>query len=181
MRPANERRSYIVTSSPIGWVHTQNDAFRWETSLVTDVLEHNQPLVVNNKHVDLTLASVQGITWGLYICMGLCNGSSISDDKLCIIFKPKHSINIYWGNPGFTIQTASNGDLNYKIFLDLHSHFYHIWHQHLNILMLRQNGRHFADRFFKCIFLNENVSISIRISLNFFLMFQMTIMQCWFR
>ena len=25
MRPANERRRYIVTSSPIGWVHTQND------------------------------------------------------------------------------------------------------------------------------------------------------------
>ena len=25
MRPANERRRYIVTSSLIGWVHTQND------------------------------------------------------------------------------------------------------------------------------------------------------------
>ena len=25
MRPANERRHYIVTSSLIGWVHTQND------------------------------------------------------------------------------------------------------------------------------------------------------------
>ena len=25
MRPANERRRYIVTSSPIGWAHTQND------------------------------------------------------------------------------------------------------------------------------------------------------------
>ena len=25
MRPANERRRYIVTSSIIGWVHTQND------------------------------------------------------------------------------------------------------------------------------------------------------------
>ena len=23
-RPANERRRYIVTSSPIGWAHTQN-------------------------------------------------------------------------------------------------------------------------------------------------------------
>ena len=25
MRPANERRCYIITSSPIGWEHTQND------------------------------------------------------------------------------------------------------------------------------------------------------------
>ena len=31
----------------------------------------------------------------------------------------------------------------------------------------RQNGRHFADDIFKCIFLNENVRISIKISLNF--------------
>ena len=27
----------------------------------------------------------------------------------------------------------------------------------LNTLRLRQNGRHFADAIFKCIFLNENV------------------------
>ena len=31
----------------------------------------------------------------------------------------------------------------------------------------RQNGRHFADAIFKCIFLNENVSISIKISLKY--------------
>ena len=31
----------------------------------------------------------------------------------------------------------------------------------------RQNGRHFADDIFKCIFLNENVGISIEISLKF--------------
>ena len=29
------------------------------------------------------------------------------------------------------------------------------------------NGRHFPDDIFKCIFLNENVSISIKISLKF--------------
>ena len=28
MGPANERRRYIVTSSLIGWVHTQNDRWR---------------------------------------------------------------------------------------------------------------------------------------------------------
>ena len=31
----------------------------------------------------------------------------------------------------------------------------------------RQNGRHFADDIFKCIFLNENVWISLKISLKF--------------
>ena len=36
-----------------------------------------------------------------------------------------------------------------------------------NTLRPRQNGRHFADDIFKCIFLNENVWISLNISLNF--------------
>ena len=37
----------------------------------------------------------------------------------------------------------------------------------VNTLRLRQNGRHFADDMFKCIFLNENVWIAIEISLKF--------------
>ena len=37
----------------------------------------------------------------------------------------------------------------------------------LNTLRPRQNGRHFADDIFKCIFLNEDVWISIKISLKF--------------
>ena len=36
-----------------------------------------------------------------------------------------------------------------------------------NILGLRQDGRHFPDDILKCIFLNENVWISIKISLKF--------------
>ena len=36
-----------------------------------------------------------------------------------------------------------------------------------NTLRPRQNGRHFADDIFKCIFLNENIWISIQISLKF--------------
>ena len=39
----------------------------------------------------------------------------------------------------------------------------------LNTLRPRQNGRHFPDDIFKCIFLNENVLISIEISLKFVL------------
>ena len=39
--------------------------------------------------------------------------------------------------------------------------------QHFNIVGPRQNGRHFPDDIFKCIFLKENVWISISISLKF--------------
>ena len=37
----------------------------------------------------------------------------------------------------------------------------------INTSRPRQNGRHFPDDIFKCIFLNENVCISIEISLMF--------------
>ena len=39
--------------------------------------------------------------------------------------------------------------------------------QCVNTLRLRQNGRRFPDDIFKCIFLNENSPISIKISLKF--------------
>ena len=39
--------------------------------------------------------------------------------------------------------------------------------QSINTLRPRQNGRHFADNIFKCIFFNENVWILIKISLEF--------------
>ena len=39
--------------------------------------------------------------------------------------------------------------------------------QPLNTLRPKQNGRHFADDIFKCIFLNENDWISLKISLKF--------------
>ena len=42
--------------------------------------------------------------------------------------------------------------------------------QRVNPLRLRQNGPHFADDLFKCIFLNENVWILIKFSLKYFLM-----------
>ena len=39
--------------------------------------------------------------------------------------------------------------------------------QCVNTLRLRRNRRHFADDIFKCILLNENVLILIKISLKF--------------
>ena len=41
------------------------------------------------------------------------------------------------------------------------------WSWCLNTLRPRQDGRHFPDNIFKCIFLNENVWISIKSSLKF--------------
>ena len=40
---------------------------------------------------------------------------------------------------------------------------------HINTLRPRQDGRHFPDDIFKCIFLNENKWISLKISLKFVL------------
>ena len=37
----------------------------------------------------------------------------------------------------------------------------------INTLRPRQNGRHFTDDIFKCIFLNENISFPIKVSLKF--------------
>ena len=47
---------------------------------------------------------------------------------------------------------------------------HHVWYNQfwlLNTLRPRQNGRHFADDIFKCIFLNGNIWISIKSSLKF--------------
>ena len=41
-----------------------------------------------------------------------------------------------------------------------------VW-RNLNSLRPTQNGRHFADDVFKCIFLNKNVWVSLKISLKF--------------
>ena len=38
----------------------------------------------------------------------------------------------------------------------------------INTFRPRQNGRHFPDDIYKCMFLNENIWISIKISLKFF-------------
>ena len=51
----------------------------------------------------------------------------------------------------------------------------------INTLRPKQYGFHFADDIFKCIFLNQNVLISFKISLSWFLRVQLTIFQYWFR
>ena len=55
-----------------------------------------------------------------------------------------------------TLQLAERPFVSHQVLLN-----------HFNTLRPRQNGRRFADNTFKCIFLNENVWISIKISLKF--------------
>ena len=53
----------------------------------------------------------------------------------------------------------------------------YLWPLSINTLRPTQNGHHFPDNIFKCIFLNENVWFHG----SFFLWFQLTIFQHWFR
>ena len=57
--------------------------------------------------------------------------------------------------------------VQYQTILDYSIKAFDCMYLHLNTLRARQNGRHFADDMFKCIFVNENVWIPIKISLKF--------------
>ena len=50
-----------------------------------------------------------------------------------------------------------------------------------NTLWLRQKWKNFTDTIFKCVFLNENVWLLIKISLKLFLRVQLTRFQLWLR
>ena len=74
---------------------------------------------------------------------------------------------IQWQHTGDTVNlnwyngTAGFSDVRF-LFLPGTS-----YHAIVNTLRPRQNGRHFADDMFKCIFVNENFWIPIEISLKF--------------
>ena len=53
----------------------------------------------------------------------------------------------------------------YWYVVDHHCLGYPLWH--VNTLKPRPNRRHFADDIFKCIFLNQNVWIPIKVSMKF--------------
>ena len=81
-----------------------------------------------------------------------------------------HPINIFQWNFTWKFQKLKHFHTrrcNGKCFLWNLSQFVRVSMCYLNILRPRQNGRHFIDNFFKCIFMNENIWISINISLKF--------------
>ena len=51
----------------------------------------------------------------------------------------------------------------------------------INTLKSRQNGHHFVDDLFKCIYVIENVWISVKFHWSLFLRVQLIIFQHWFR
>ena len=55
------------------------------------------------------------------------------------------------------------------------------WHNTFNTLRPRQNGRHFADDIFKCIFLTKMFEFQLKFHSSLFLRVQLTIFQHWFR
>ena len=52
MRPANERRRYNVTSSLIGWAHTQNDL--WAANASADAISTKANVLASNRRVEST-------------------------------------------------------------------------------------------------------------------------------
>ena len=56
-----------------------------------------------------------------------------------------------------------------------------VWpHKWMNSSLPQQNGRHFANYLFKCIFVNKKFCMSIKFDWRLILMVQMTITQYWF-
>ena len=77
-------------------------------------------------------------------------GSTLAQVMACCLAAPSHYLNQCW-----LITAVRSSDIHPRAT------------SHLNTLRPRQNGRRFPDDIFKCIFLNENVGISIKFSLKF--------------
>ena len=88
--------------------------------------------------------------------------------KISLTFVPKGPINnipaliqiMAWRRPGYK-------PLSEPMMVSLLTHICVTWPQWVNTLRPKQIGRHFADDIFKHMFLNENVWILFKISLNF--------------
>ena len=72
---------------------------------------------------------------------------------------------VFWHK--LLLQDVPSGYTYYKSVLDEVTAWHRETHHDLNTLRPRQHGHHFAYDIFKCIFLNENAIISIKISLKF--------------
>ena len=79
---------------------------------------------------------------------------------LIIITEPEHYHSVNWNSLQNGL-TARTGNYIHRFVWDV------IIHPHLNTLRPILNGRHFPDDIFIFIFLNENVWISVKISLKF--------------
>ena len=101
----------------------------------------------------------------------ICSASSVLQCTPGIIFP---STILCWINPS-SVMSNQKQNVSFNWFQMLTKAIL------FNTLRSKQNGRHFPDDMFKCIFLHETVWISIKISLGLSLRFQLTIFHHWFR
>ena len=87
------------------------------------------------------------------------------------VLMPYNAINMCWGILWFTNikyhRTVALARTSSCLALDSTLSALCIQWCYINTLRPKQNGRHFTDDIFKCIFLNENDWISLKISLKF--------------
>ena len=85
----------------------------------------------------------------------------VQEANSSFLFGEINTMFCWW--PGHVRNQGNSSDSNDLVILEYSS----FSSTKLNTLRSRQNGRHLADNIFKCIFFNENVRISIKISLKF--------------
>ena len=85
---------------------------------------------------------------------------NLSSWELAVSFR--HAITTWWTEVQYI-----RGNEYVEHMADQQNICKHVWSMDINSLKPRQNGRYFADDAFKCIFLNENVGISIKFTLKF--------------
>ena len=83
----------------------------------------------------------------------VCETAAILSRPQCVNLHSEELLHCYWGNRILAIKWEM---------LSISNPMPHIMH-----IEAETNGRHFADDIFKCILFNENVWISIQISLKF--------------
>ena len=197
MHPANERRRYIITPSLFGWAHTlrhhsingdmncvvhnQWISHCFPLSFETEINEsqfamvwpigHMGPvtsetkLQLNSHKISFT-RNIHFSQWmRLKFCTWHGNMTAVLYAKLQNdSSNKKEDMNKRTFARLLLIWISDESFFCYQILPSLQFYGHQII---INSLRPRQNGRHFADDIFKCIFLNENGWILIEISLKF--------------
>ena len=145
----------IPHSSPMRWMYIRVDSrfapSQWETSLQSNVVSH---WLGTNLESALYIVSIctTAIRLVTFSHRGPANQKECSWVFVDMFLSPPYLMNVeVYNEKPYPVSLMYNSRRCLGI----------------NTLRPRQNGRHFPDDNFKCIFLNENVWRSIKISLKF--------------
>ena len=139
MLPANERRRYIVTSSVIGWAHTQNDP--WTCSIICQICA--------------ALFSHDNDLW--WLSLRICTSAVSSIYRLWFqmaLVLNGHSPSTLEGGCPFKTRAQSAWPVVKILEYTLPNVFQIILVFWMNTLMFSQNGYHITDDISKCFLLN---------------------------